>query len=111
MHVANEYYVYVPMAFGAAPSKVVDPTPEGSQQFEAASTKADALTHLKTSFAYARQAIAEVNATTLAGTPNLFGRNRTIVEAALITNGELHEHLGQLIAYARVNGVRPPWSR
>ena len=23
----------------------------------------------------------------------------------------LHEHLGQLIAYARSNGVVPPWSR
>jgi hypothetical protein len=22
-----------------------------------------------------------------------------------------HEHLGQLIAYARMNGVTPPWSK
>jgi hypothetical protein len=22
----------------------------------------------------------------------------------------LHEHLGQMIAYARTNGVKPPWS-
>jgi hypothetical protein len=23
----------------------------------------------------------------------------------------LHEHLGQLIAYARMNGIKPPWSK
>jgi hypothetical protein len=25
--------------------------------------------------------------------------------------GDLHEHLGQLIAYARMNGIKPPWSK
>jgi hypothetical protein len=24
---------------------------------------------------------------------------------------DLHEHLGQLIAYARMNGIKPPWSK
>lgn len=24
---------------------------------------------------------------------------------------DLHEHLGQLIAYARANGVKPPWTK
>jgi hypothetical protein len=24
---------------------------------------------------------------------------------------DMHEHLGQLIAYARMNGIVPPWSR
>jgi uncharacterized damage-inducible protein DinB len=28
----------------------------------------------------------------------------------LIINNHYHEHLGQLIAYARVNGITPPWS-
>jgi len=26
-------------------------------------------------------------------------------------SGDLHEHLGQLIAYARVNGIKPPWTK
>jgi hypothetical protein len=29
----------------------------------------------------------------------------------LATVTHLHEHLGQLIAYARSNNVEPPWSR
>jgi uncharacterized damage-inducible protein DinB len=28
----------------------------------------------------------------------------------LIINNHLHEHLGQLIVYARSNGITPPWS-
>jgi hypothetical protein len=29
----------------------------------------------------------------------------------LMISGDMHEHLGQLIAYARMNNVVPPWSK
>jgi len=32
-------------------------------------------------------------------------------QAALGVGGDLHEHLGQLIAYARTNHIVPPWSK
>ncbi|WP_051385135.1 DinB family protein [Flavobacterium enshiense] len=34
----------------------------------------------------------------------------TNMSAILIVLGHSNEHLGQLIAYARVNGITPPWS-
>jgi len=34
----------------------------------------------------------------------------TTMSAILIAQGHCNEHLGQLIAYARSNGVTPPWS-
>lgn len=34
----------------------------------------------------------------------------TTMSAILITLGHSNEHLGQLIAYARMNGITPPWS-
>jgi uncharacterized damage-inducible protein DinB len=34
----------------------------------------------------------------------------TSMSAILISLGHSNEHLGQLIAYARVNGIKPPWS-
>ena len=34
----------------------------------------------------------------------------TMMSAMLISMGHANEHLGQLIAYARVNGIVPPWS-
>ena len=35
----------------------------------------------------------------------------TQMTAVLIALGHSNEHLGQLIAYARMNGVTPPWSQ
>ena len=34
----------------------------------------------------------------------------TTTSAMLIAQGHCNEHLGQLIAYARMNGIKPPWS-
>jgi hypothetical protein len=31
--------------------------------------------------------------------------------AATYTLNDLHEHLGQLVAYARMNTIVPPWSK
>jgi uncharacterized damage-inducible protein DinB len=35
----------------------------------------------------------------------------TIMSAILIAQGHCNEHLGQLIAYGRMNGIAPPWSQ
>ena len=43
-------------------------------------------------------------------TVEFFGRKMSQRALLLITLGHVHEHLGQLIAYARANGVVPPWS-
>ncbi len=40
-----------------------------------------------------------------------FGRKFTRYEVYLILSGHSHEHLGQSIAYARSNGIVPPWSQ
>jgi hypothetical protein len=42
---------------------------------------------------------------------NYFGRPMQIDANIVIAMGDMHEHLGQLIAYARTNHVVPPWSR
>ena len=41
----------------------------------------------------------------------MFGRDFTVTELSFAMSGDLHEHLGQLIAYARMNGIKPPWSK
>jgi hypothetical protein len=40
-----------------------------------------------------------------------FGRKMTARSLWITTATHLHEHLGQLIAYARSNNVTPPWSK
>jgi uncharacterized damage-inducible protein DinB len=111
MHVASEYYVYSPMAYSATPSPVVGRGHDAFQKFEAMSTKPDVLKHLKEGFAYNKQVVGGVDSTSLAGTHKMFGHDFTTMETSFIMAGDLHEHLGQLIAYARMNGVKPPWSK
>jgi uncharacterized damage-inducible protein DinB len=41
----------------------------------------------------------------------LFGRDMTKQGALMLILADQHEHLGQSIAYARSNGVAPPWSK
>jgi uncharacterized damage-inducible protein DinB len=111
MHVASEYYFYSPMAYGAAPSPVIGHEPDALKKFEASSTKADVLKHLKEGFAYGKQAVSGVSADSLTNKRKMFGQEFTTTQTSFFMAGDLHEHLGQLIAYARMNGIKPPWSR
>ena len=61
--------------------------------------------------AFMRAAIAGADVNALSGTRRLFSGDRTIIETSFIMSGDLHEHLGQLIAYARAQGIKPPWSK
>jgi uncharacterized damage-inducible protein DinB len=111
MHVASEYYLWAPVSYGAAPSPVIGRGQEAMQKFESQSTKADAQKHLQEGFAYMKKTIEGLDPSAITGPKQIFGRERTILETSLTMGGDLHEHMGQLIAYARMNGVKPPWSR
>ena len=41
----------------------------------------------------------------------VFGQDFTVQGMLVMTAAHLHEHLGQMIAYARSNNVKPPWAR
>jgi uncharacterized damage-inducible protein DinB len=111
MHVAAEYYVWTPTSYGMQRSPLIPPGRDNMQKFEAASTKADVLKHLADSFAYMHAQLDTISPATLAGQRTIWNGQRTIIETSFAMSDDLHEHLGQLIAYARMNGVVPPWSR
>jgi uncharacterized damage-inducible protein DinB len=66
---------------------------------------------LKTSYANVQKAIEGLSDADLKAPVKLFGRDMTKEEAVRFLFGDQHEHLGQSIAYARSNGVVPPWSK
>ena len=111
MHVASEYYVYTPAAYGAPRSPVIPREQGAMPKFEAMSTKPEVLKHLTEGFAYMKQQINALDPAAITGKKKLFGGDHTIIETSFIMSGDLHEHLGQLIAYARMNGIVPPWSK
>ena len=66
---------------------------------------------LKTSYANLQQTITGLSDADLKAPVKLFGRDMTKEDAVRFLFGDQHEHLGQSIAYARSNGVVPPWSK
>ena len=40
-----------------------------------------------------------------------FGGEHTFLETSVIMTDDLQTHLGQLIAYSRKIGAKPPWTR
>src|SRR5258707_468389 len=65
----------------------------------------------RVAFAHLRNAILETDDATLDKQYSLMGRE--VSGRLLLIGPQFHsaEHLGQAIAYARINGVAPPWSK
>lgn len=82
---------------GARPAPVTDP-----EKLQEA---------LKTSYVTLQKAITGLSDDDLRTTVKLFGRDWTKRDAVMHVLQDQHEHLGQSIAYARINGVVPPWSK
>ena len=66
---------------------------------------------LKASYANLQKAITGLSDKDLQTQVKLFGEDMTKQDALMLILEDQHEHLGQSIAYARTNGVVPPWSK
>jgi uncharacterized damage-inducible protein DinB len=66
---------------------------------------------LKASYANLQKAITGLSDKDLQTRVKLFGEDMTKQDALMLILEDQHEHLGQSIAYARTNGVVPPWSK
>jgi uncharacterized damage-inducible protein DinB len=66
---------------------------------------------LKASYANLQKAITGLSDNDLQTHVKLFGEDMTKQDAVVLILEDQHEHLGQSIAYARSNGVVPPWSK
>ena len=66
---------------------------------------------LKASYANLQKAITGLSDKDQQTRVKLFGENMTKQDALMLILEDQHEHLGQLIAYARTNDVVPPWSK
>jgi uncharacterized damage-inducible protein DinB len=109
----SEVYVHVAGGDYMLPSFMGVKIPEGiSRDMEKTVTeKAKVIDLLKKSLEHVKSAAANVSDADLDKKVKIFG-GREITQRALfmVILNHMHEHLGQSIAYARMNGVAPPWS-
>ena len=86
--------------------------PEITQNFEKSVTnKADVISWLKRSLEAARAARSSETDKTMARKVEFLKQNTTADAVYLRLIIHNNEHMGQLIAYARMTGVTPPWSK
>jgi uncharacterized damage-inducible protein DinB len=105
MHIARYNYLYPDQNLGVA-------APVAYQGFEEEVTeKEDVVAALSASMQHVTDLVATMSDADLEAPARLYGRDvaKRAVLLQLVTH--MNQHLGQSIAYARMNGVVPPWSR
>ena len=113
MHITADNYLF-PVILGtpADPSIGITTDYSTAQAFEKRQIPRDsAIVELERSFAFLKKSLSATPEAKLGDKISIFGQQFTTQQAWLLATVHLHEHLGQFIAYARVNGVKPPWSQ
>jgi uncharacterized damage-inducible protein DinB len=110
----SEVFLHIAGANFGLPARVLGtPAPAGfqGQGYDKSTTdKAQITEAVKESFAHFRAAVEKLQAADADKMVKLFGSETSTRGAVLFLLEHLSEHLGQAIAYARTNGVTPPWS-
>jgi uncharacterized damage-inducible protein DinB len=109
----GEIFMHVAAANFGVPSfwGVVPPQGFNFETFEKSLTKKDDIERaLKNSFEYMEKGLKNTSDADLDKPVDLFGNKTTVRGAYILLTSHAHEHLGQSIAYARMNGIVPPWT-
>jgi uncharacterized damage-inducible protein DinB len=105
MHIARYNYMYPHQNLGiAAPVAYAGLEDEVTEKDEAVQVLAASMEHV-------RAVMAGLSDEDLESPTSLYGRDVAAWAVLLQLVTHMNEHLGQSIAYARMNGVVPPWSR
>jgi len=104
MHIAGGNYLFLGFAGVKSPDGI-SPAMEKDVTDKAAVIEA-----MKKSFAHLRAGVESISDADLDKPVKLFGHETTVRGVLLIAATHEHEHLGQSIAYARMNGIVPPWT-
>ncbi len=84
--------------------------PEWGTEGEQVMDRASILAAIETGFDHVINTIRAMPDSQLTQPASVFGRPANVMAGIMLIRSHSHEHLGQSIAYARSNGVVPPWS-
>jgi uncharacterized damage-inducible protein DinB len=108
-HIAGEWFVLCPRSVASRPPADFDAPGEAMRKLEEITTKAEVLAQLTRSWDYCSSVLSRIDPAKLI--PDSLPARMSFQRVVLLVSGDQHEHLGQLIAYARSVGVTPPWSK
>jgi uncharacterized damage-inducible protein DinB len=106
LHVAGANYGFPTMMTGVAPAPGYK-----RDGFEKSTTdKAAIIDQLNKSFSYAIASVQNMTNADFARPEKKLGPDANDGDVIYLMVVHNHEHLGQSIAYARINGITPPWT-
>jgi uncharacterized damage-inducible protein DinB len=105
-HVARYNYMYPATSMGIA-----TPAGVGLDTLENMTDKTQIVALLKRSTEHVRTNVTRLSDSDLARGTKLYGRDVQQWAVLMQLVAHMNEHLGQSIAYARMNAVVPPWSQ
>lgn len=112
LHIAGNNY-WLPILLGINPPAGV-PIGQPYQtvwDYEKMEGREAVVAALKDSFIHLKASLAAVPDDTMEAPMDIFGTPGNGRAYLMVISTHLHEHLGQMIAYARMMGVTPPWSQ
>jgi len=112
LHAAFANYICVTMSGGSVPEEVgfVMDFSKVNDWDTQTTDKAAVIEKMNQSFDILKKRIEELNQEDLDREVEVFGMTMSVRNFIISMIAHSHEHLGQGIAYARMNGVTPPWS-
>lgn len=113
LHTAFANYLLPQVAGHDVPAELADQLGvDKIQTWDTQTTdKAAVAKQVSRSFEHLRSVVSGLSEDDLGVTVEFFGQQATKRQMLMLALGHLHEHLGQSIAYARMNGIAPPWSQ
>ena len=103
----SEFYADGPAA-GKDPMAIVR---RNMQLEKSVTTKDQVVRMLESSLDAVREEFSKATEADLEKPADFFGQKTTVRRIYLRIFAHVNEHMGQSIAYARMNGIVPPWSR
>jgi uncharacterized damage-inducible protein DinB len=110
----SEVYMHIALANFYLLSVTGPPMPadiKSDDMEKTVTSKSDVIAFLKRSLAAVKTARAQLKPGDLQRHVKIMNKNVTVDDMYLRIIIHDNEHMGQLIAYARMNGIVPPWSR
>lgn len=111
LHIAYGNRLMLSIAGGADGATIQKAIEENAKAEKEAVSRDRVVELLTESFAAVSKTMSDATAGALSRDIEFFGTKTTMRGVLAEIDTHIAEHLGQAIAYARVNGVVPPWSR
>jgi len=110
-HIAFGNYLFAKFAGATLPEGIAAGAPEDEMKWEKTSTDKKVIREqLVKSFDFVKTSIGNMSDASLENMVDFFGQKMTVRSVLLGLLSHAHEHLGQSIAYARMEGIVPPWT-